>query len=293
MVLVVIASLAFATASPLGKVAAEIPAVVVAAARTGIAAAVLALVAPAALVTSLRALSSTHRGAVALAGTLLAAHFALFLGGLGATSLAAAVALVSLEPIAVVLAAFLAFGIRPTRRELLGLLVATLGAVVVASGAGTGEHRLAGDSMVLGAVVLYGAYVAAARGLKDVMPPLPYSAAVYGVSTVVLLPFAIALALRAGVPTARPASAVLAMALVPTLVGHTLVQRIARRAPPVLVALVSPGETVGSLAIGALFMSAAPTAREAAGCLLVLAGATLAVTTRRAAGARRVSRGRR
>jgi drug/metabolite transporter (DMT)-like permease len=280
VVLVLVASLAFATASPLGKVAGEIPAIVVAAARTAIAAVILAAVAPAALASSLRALGSKHRAGVALAGALLAAHFALFLGGLGATSLAAAVALVSLEPIAVVLAAFFAFGLRPTRRELLGLLVATLGAVAVASGAGTGEHRLAGDLMVVGAVALYGAYVAAARGLRDVMPPLAYASTVYGVATVVLLPFAVVLAMRAGMPAPRPAAAVLGMALIPTLIGHTLVQRIARRAPPVLVALVSPGETVGSLAIGALLMSSAPTSREAAGCALVLAGATVAVTGR-------------
>lgn len=280
MVLVVIASLAFATASPLGKMASEIPPVVVAAARTSIAAVVLALVAPAALMASLRSLRAKHRAAVGLAGTLLAAHFALFLGGLSATSLAAAVALVSLEPIAVVLAAFFAFGIRPTRRELFGLLFATLGAVLVASGAGTGEHRLAGDLMVLGAVVLYGAYVAAARGLKDALPALPYASAVYGVASLVLLPFAVVLGMRAGLPAPRPAAAVLAMALIPTLIGHTLVQRVARRAPPVLVALVSPGETLGSLAIGILLMSSSPTPHEAAGCALILTGSAIAVTGR-------------
>ena len=276
--LVVVASLAFATAGPLAKVAASVPAVVMACARTGIAALILALVAPAALVRSLRALAGRQRAAVALAGALLAAHFALFLGGLAATSLAAAVALVSLEPIAVVLAAFFAFGIRPTPRELLGLLVATLGAVVVASGAGAGEHRLAGDLMVLAAVVIYGAYVAAARGLRDALPPLPYAAATYGMASLVLLPVALVLGFEAGLPRAQPALAVLALALIPTLIGHTLVQRVARRAPPVLVALVSPGETVGSLAIGALALSTAPTPREGAGCALVLLGATLAVT---------------
>jgi drug/metabolite transporter (DMT)-like permease len=278
---VLVASAAFATAGPLGKVAASIPAIVVASARTGIAALVLALVAPAALVAAVRALAPRQRAGVVLAGTLLAAHFALFLGGLGATSLAAAVALVSLEPIAVVLAAFFAFGVRPTRREMLGLLVATLGAVVVASGAGAGEHRLAGDLMVLACVVLYGAYVAAARGLRDAMPALPYASAVYGTASLVLLPFAIVLATRAGLPSAKPALAVLAMGLVPTLVGHTLVQRIARHAPPVLVALVSPGETVGSLAIGALVMGTSPTLHEGLGCALVLTGATLAVTGRK------------
>jgi drug/metabolite transporter (DMT)-like permease len=279
--LVVVASLAFATAGPLGKVAAEVPAVVMACARTGIAALILALVAPRVLASSLRALQGRQRAAVVLAGALLAAHFALFLAGLGATSLAAAVALVSLEPIAVVLAAFFAFGIRPTRREVSGLLLATVGAVVVASGAGAGEHRLAGDLMVLAAVVIYGGYVAAARGLRDAMPPLPYATVVFGTASLVLLPFAIVLGLRAGVPAPKAGLAVLAMALIPTLIGHTLVQRVARRAPPALVALVSPGETVGSLAIGALVLGMAPSGREALGCALVLAGATLTVTARR------------
>jgi drug/metabolite transporter (DMT)-like permease len=298
--LVVVASIAFATAGPLGKVAASVSPVTVACARTGIAAVVLALVAPRALASGLGALSAKRRAAVALAGALLAGHFALFLAGLDATSLAAAVALVSLEPMAVVLAAFVALGIRPTRRELAGLATATLGAVVVASGAGAGEHTVSGDLMVLGAVALYGAYVAAARGLRDALPAVPYAAAVYGASSLLLLPFALALGLGghavthavavdavAPRPIAGPAlpsssalAAIVGLGLVPTLIGHTVMQLAARRARPALVALVCPGETIGAIAIGTLFMNAAPTAREVAGAALILAGATLTVTAR-------------
>jgi len=279
--LVLLASMAFATAGPLGKVAAAVPAVAVACARTGIAAIAIGLYARAEIGPALRALTKRERGAVALAGVLLATHFALFMAGLATTSLAAAVALVSLEPLAVVLASFFAFGLRPTRRELTGLLLATLGAVVVASAAGSGEHSLTGDALVLACVFFYGAYVAAARGLKDVLAPLPYATSVYGVASLVLVPAAIVLCARAPAPTPRAALAILALGLVPTLVGHTIVQRVARRAPPVLVALVSPGETVGSLAIGTVIMNAAPTLREGLGCVLVLAGAALAVTGRR------------
>jgi drug/metabolite transporter (DMT)-like permease len=281
MVLFVIAVLAFSTAGPLGKVTASIPPVVVACARSAIPALLLTLVAPRALVRALAALTNRQRGVVVLAGALLAGHFVLFLGGLGMTSLAAAVALVSLEPIAVVVAAFLAFGIRPTRRELLGLLVATLGAVVVASGAGVGEHRLVGDLMVLAAVAVYGAYVASARGVRDAMPSVQYSAAVFGTTSLVLLPLAAVLGRKAGLPAGKPMLGVVAMGLLPTLIGHSLVQRVARRASPLLAALVSPGETVGSLAIGALLMGAAPTPREGVGCALVLIGSLVAMTARR------------
>jgi drug/metabolite transporter (DMT)-like permease len=282
LALVGVAALAFSTAGPLGKVAAEIPAMAVASARTGIAAVVLALAAPAALVRALRALSGRQRAAVLLAGALLGGHFALFLAGLAATSLAAAVALVSLEPLAVVLAAFIAFRLRPTRLELAGLLVATCGAVIVASSAGAGEHRLAGDAMVLGAVLLFGAYVASARGLRNAMPATQYAAAVYGTASLVLLPFAAWMTIGATetAPSLRAVLAVVGLGLVPTLVGHTLVQRAARHAPPVLVALVCPGETVGAIAIGCLVMGASPTWPEALGAAVVIAGAVLAIAGR-------------
>lgn len=274
--------MAFATSGPLGKVSSGISPISVAAARTGLAAVVLAFMAQGALWRAVRTLTRDQRLRVFGAGALLGAHFALFLGGLGATSLAAAVALVSLEPIAVVLAAFLAFRIRPKRRELLGLAVATAGAAIVASAAGIGQHRLAGDLMVLGAVVLFGAYVASARGLRDAMPATPYATAVYGVASVVLLP--VALVTTHGHPTggATPQglAAVLGLALVPTLIGHTLVQRAARDAPPVLVALVCPGETIGGIAIGAVAIGALPTAREVFGALVIVIGAMLAVTAR-------------
>jgi drug/metabolite transporter (DMT)-like permease len=280
VLLVAAAALAFSTSGPLGKVAAAIPAVTIACGRTGGAAAVLFLSSPRSVLGALRGLSGKQRAGVAFAGALLAAHFALFLGGLAATSLAAAVSLVSLEPLAVVVAAFVAFRIRPSALELVGLLVATGGALVVASGSGVGEHRLSGDLMVLGAVALFGAYVMSARGLRDALPGVPYVAAVYGTSSVILLPL-VAFA-GVGHPDAPAALAVVGLALVPTLIGHTLMQLAARRAPPALVALVSPGETLGSLAIGALFMGAAPSTREALGAALVLAGATLAVVRPRA-----------
>jgi drug/metabolite transporter (DMT)-like permease len=213
---------------------------------------------------------------VAIAGALLGAHLGLFLWGLTETSLAAAVSLVSLEPLSVVLVAYVAFGIRPTRRQLTGLVVAVGGAAVVASGAGSGEHRLFGDVIVLVAVSLYGAYVASARGLRDVVPATPFAAAVYGAASLALLP--VVLVQPVGVFTTRNVGAVLGLAFITTLIGHTLVQRAARTASPVLVALVSPGETVGGIFLGALLIGAWPSGREALGALIIVLGVVVTVT---------------
>src|SRR5512140_1944345 len=149
VLLVLVAALAFSTASPLARLAVGVPPITVAAGRTLVAGLAIALLHGAPTLRALAGLSSRQRLALLGAGALLALHFALYLMGLAATSLPAAVSLVSLEPLSVVVVAWLAFGIRPTRREGVGVVVATAGALVVASGAGEGEHRIAGDLMVL------------------------------------------------------------------------------------------------------------------------------------------------
>lgn len=242
------------------------------------AAVVLLLVTPATTWRAVRALDPRRRLALVGAGVLLAGHFAFFLGGLLATSLASASALVSLEPLAVVVAAWLAFGEKPTRRQLLGLGLAMAGAAVVARSAGQGDHRLVGDVLVLVAVVLFGVYVAFARGLRASMPTTSYAACVYTVAAVALVPVALASGEGGGGATTAPARAwlaVLGLGLVPTLLGHTLLQRAARHVPASIVALACPGETVGALLIGAA-MGLAPTTTEWIGAALVVTGAGVA-----------------
>jgi drug/metabolite transporter (DMT)-like permease len=275
--LVVAAALAIATSAPLAKAAAPMPPLAIAAGRTLLAAAVLGLVAARATVASVRALAPSQRVTLVASGLVLAAHFAAFLTGLAHTSLPAAVSLVSLEPLSVVLFVWLFLGERPSRRELAGVGIATVGGLVVASGAGQGEHRLFGDALIVLAVALFGLYVVAARHLRAKLPLLPYAGLVYGVSGLALLPFG-GLQVQAGPALGvREVALVVALALVPTLVGHTLLNAAARTAPAPLVALVSPGETLGSLVLGAVLLRAWPSGREAVGAALVIAGCLVTI----------------
>lgn len=284
--LVLIASLAFATSAPLSRLASPAHPLAIAFGRVAIAALVLGLSwGRAGLLEALSRLRWAQRLRAFVAGALLAAHFALFQWGLQQTSLAAAVSLVSLEPLSVVLSAWLFFGVKPHRLEKIGVLTATLGAVVVASGAGEGDHRALGDVLVLGAVVLFGLYVASARGLRDAIEPAHYAPIVYASAALTLAPSLLFLESSA---EARiwplPANAlwtILALGLVPTVIGHTLVQAGARTLSPSLVALVCPGETLGSIAIGFLLWRKPPTLIEAVGGLVILAGCLIAIHAQR------------
>ena len=213
---VLLAGAAFATSSPLARWARPAAPLFVAWARVALASIVLLTIDAASIRQAFSTLSRRRALGIAGAGLLLAAHFALFLVGLDRTSMPVAISLVSLEPLSVVLCAWLLQSVRPTRAEAVGVGVATLGAVLVAGSSEKGDHRLAGDLLVIGAVVLYGLYVAAARDLS-----------------------------------------------------------------PAIVALVSPGETIGGIAI-ALMLGDVPTLQQAVGATIVVGGAALAILGARA-----------
>jgi drug/metabolite transporter (DMT)-like permease len=277
---VLVASCAFATASPFARAARPADPLFIAAARVAIAAVFLLALDARGVVRSVRALPRRTLGWIFLVGALLGAHFALFLCGLDRTSLPAAVSLVSLEPLSVVVCAWLFFRERPSRAEQVGVLLATVGAVVVAQAAGQGEHRLAGDLLVIGAVLLFGLYVAGARALRDALPARTYAAAVYACAAVTLcaaLPF---LPVAEGTTRTPPAASwlwILGISFIPTVIGHTAVQTAARSLPPATVALVSPGETLGSIAIGLLLLNATPKPMELAGAAIILLGSLIAI----------------
>jgi drug/metabolite transporter (DMT)-like permease len=277
---VLAASAAFSTAGPLARAARPADPLFIAAFRVVVAAAFLALLDVRHIAGALRALPRRTLGWIFLVGALLGAHFALFLCGLDRTSLAAGISLISLEPLSVVLWAWLLFRERPSRAEQLGVLLATTGAVVVGQAAGQGDHRLFGDLLVLGAVALYGLYIAGARALKNALPPRTYAAAVYAsaaASLCAILPF---LPVPEGTTRTPPAASwlpMLGVAVIPTIIGHTSVQTAARTLPPTTVALVSPGEVLGGLAISVLFLDAHPRPLEIAGAAIILAGTLVAL----------------
>lgn len=277
---VAVASLAFAASSPLARWARPLDPLLLAFARCALAGAILLVFEGRSALAALRRMTARQRLGIACAGVLLGAHFALFQLGLDRTSLPAAVSLVALEPLAVVACAWIFLGVAPSRGERVGVLVATAGGLLVARGAGAGEHRIGGDLLVLGAVVLFGVYVVAARALRESMAPRSYAAVVYCTAGLALAPVLLLPSTEGCVRWPLPphaAIAIVGIALVPTIVGHTLVQTAARWLPPAIVGLASPGETVGSLVLGAAFLGLVPATNELLGAAVVVAGATAAI----------------
>ncbi|HOB39555.1 MAG: DMT family transporter, partial [Limnochordia bacterium] len=176
------------------------------------------------------------------AGVMLAMHFALWMTSLEHTSVASSVVLVTTQPLWVFLLSVLFLAEKPTPRMWLGLVVALAGSVLVTftEGAG-GESRLYGNLLALGGAVAMACYFLLGRRLRPQLPLALYSLLVYGGAALVLG----FLILLRGLPLRGFNSFTwlmfVALALVPTVLGHNSLNWALKYLPATMVSVTILG----------------------------------------------------
>lgn len=267
---------------------ADAPGVVVAWWRMAIAALVLAPVA-------LRALRRTPltRSTMlptAAAGVLLGVHFATWISSLSYTSVAASVALVSTTPLWVALLSWAFLKQAPTLTVLVGVLLAVAGGAVIgfgdALGTTAGAHSpapLLGDALALvGAMAVAGYLLLGRAAQRRGLSIDAYAGVAYAVAALVLLPMPwIAGAAYVAYPPTTFAW-VVALALVPQLIGHTGINYAMRYFDPTRVATATLLEPIGAGLLAFLVFAEAPSTVTLVGALVLLVGVVLTVRTGRA-----------
>lgn len=223
------------------------------------------------------------RGAV-VAGLLYGVHFGAWVASLGMTSVAASVTIVTATPLLLATVSLATGRDRPDRRLWGALALGVLGvAVIGASHVGAGDDALLGDALAgLGAAAMAG-YLLVARRLGHSLPVLAFAGIATAVGGVTLLGTAAALGHSPLPPTAEAAGWLLLAALVPQLVGHTLLTWALRWATPTAVGISTLGEPVGATLLGWAWLAEVPSATVLAGCAITLAGVVAAARAGRAA----------
>jgi drug/metabolite transporter (DMT)-like permease len=212
------------------------------------------------------------------AGVFLAVHFWSWISSIGMTSVAASVVLVNLSPVIVAGGSALWLGERPSYRQGMGIAIALLGAIVLASadfqgGAGTSavssSRALIGDLLAVVGAITVSVYLLAGRRVRQKLDLWPYVGLVYGVCFVVVL--AIALARGTPIVPQPPRELLLfaALAIGPMMLGHTGFNWALRYLPAYVVSLVALCEPVGATILAALL----PGIAEHPGPLTLLGGA--------------------
>lgn len=228
------------------------------------------------------------RGAV-VAGLLYGVHFGAWVASLGLTSVAASVTIVTATPLLLAAASLVTGRDRPDRTLWGALALGVAGvAIIGGSHAGEGTGALSGDALAALGAAAMAAYLLLVRGLSHTLEVLPFAGVATASGGAALLLVAAALGIPPLPASLEAAGWLLAAALVPQLVGHTLLTWALRWATPTAVGVSTLGEPVGATLLGWAWLGEAPSPAVAAGCAVTLGGVVWAARAGRAA--RRASR---
>jgi drug/metabolite transporter (DMT)-like permease len=224
-------------------------------------------------------LSPRARGLLLVSGVALGLHFATWIASLSYTSVAASVLLVNTTPLFTLAFSrvFLGEGVSPVVVAAMGIALAGAGLIAIGDWA-QGVNSLTGDVLALAGAVTMSLYHVIGRGLRAALPLDAYILGVWSTAAATLAGLSLAAQVSlAGYPP-RTYLLLLALAVVPTLGGHGLVNRSLRHLPAPTVGLFLLGEPVGATILAYFFFHEVPSAWTLAGGAVVLASLVLLVT---------------
>jgi drug/metabolite transporter (DMT)-like permease len=254
-----------------------VPPQLVAGARLTIAALVLT---PFALIRhrdDLRQLTGEKLRLAAVSGVFLAIHFLSWISSIGHTSILISVVLVSTGPIWVAILEWAFLKARLPRAVIVGLVLTLIGGMLVAFPTDTTQVQAQGNPL-LGAVlsivgaVAFAVYLIIGRKLRAEMSLIPYIWLVYGCAAITLIIVLILTQTPVTGYTPESYLLMLAVALIPQLIGHTSFNYAVGYLPATVVGIIGQAEPIGSAVFALFLFQEVPGVVALIGSLFILVG---------------------
>jgi drug/metabolite transporter (DMT)-like permease len=221
----------------------------------------------------------------ALPGLVLALHFVTWIAGSRQTLAANAALIVNLVPLVMPFLLVFAIGERVRGGEIAGSVLALAGVVVLgASDLKLARTTLQGDVLCLVSMLTYAVYLVLARRNRASSGLWAYVVPLYAIGGLSCLVAALAGAGPLTPPAPRELLYVLGLALVPTVIGHTVLNASMRRLRGQVVSVIAMAEFVFAGVIAFLVLGERPSPFFYPAAALVVLGA---VATAAAGGGRR------
>ena len=216
-----------------------------------------------------------HAALAAVAGLLLALHFATWIASLDYTSIARSVLLVSTAPIWVAILLFVSGQGAPPLRTILALLFAVGGVALASTGHDRGAGALTGDLLAVAGAIAMAVYLLLSQRAQSRLPFRRYLAIAYGSAAAVLWLGVLLTGTTAGGFSAATWWALAGMAAISQLIGHSGYNWSLRHLSPLFVAVVLVGEPVLASLLGWWLLGERLDWQTGAGGFLILAGILL------------------
>ncbi|MEO6864975.1 MAG: DMT family transporter [Gemmatimonadaceae bacterium] len=224
------------------------------------------------------------------AGVVLALHFWSWNASIHLTTIAASTTLVtSLQPGFVAVLSIFIVQEAPSRRQIVGLAIATLGAISITApdfmnGAATAAtpNPLLGNLLSIGAAAAAAVYMVVGRKLRSRLGAWSYVGLVYSAALVTLLLIAGVSGIHVAPQPQRDVLIFLGLAIGPMLLGHTGMNWALEHLPAYVVNLTMLGEPVGATLLAAVLpgIHEIPKWTTLAGGAVILLGFVITVWNR-------------
>ena len=211
-------------------------------------------------------------------GVLYGVHFGTWVSSLTMTSVASSVTLVTATPLLLAILSIATRRDRPSRWHWISIGLALAGLSLIGwADLSLSREALIGDALAFAGALAMAFYLLIARSLGKDLDVLAFGGLAAASGALSLL----AAALIAGVPIALASHDSLLWialaALIPQLIGHTLLTWSLRHATPTAVGIATVGEPVGATLLAWVWLDERVTPLIATGCAITLAAVLLSL----------------
>lgn len=264
----------------------DMPPALVAGARLLIATIVLTPITLNRYIPNIRSLSPTEFILAAISGICLAIHFTAWVSSLQYTTVLVSVVIVMSGPIWLAILEVIFLNIRLSKLVIMGLLIALAGGILIGIPLGNGDSIEAAnntqDMTLIGAALSWvGAiaisiYMLIGRKLRAKLPVIPYIWLVYGIATLVMLIVVFVTSTPITGFSNEGYLILLAIGLVPQLIGHSSLNYVLEYFPATLVGMFTQLEPIGSAVLAFIIFSEIPPTQQIIGSAIIILGVLLA-----------------
>ncbi|MFZ3070383.1 MAG: DMT family transporter [Anaerolineaceae bacterium] len=228
-----------------------------------------------------------------LSGTLLAVHFAAWIASLNYISVSSSVILVTTTPLWVALLSPFLLKEKVSPKFYWGMIIVMIGGIFIAL---SGSCQLTGGQLhcsetpllsnsnsligmllaLLGALMAAG-YMMIGRKLRAEMDNLHYTSIVYGVAALILDLVVVFRGDNLFHYSPRIFLVLIAMAVIPQMIGHSILNYSLQALPATVVSMALLGEPIGSTILAVIFLNEIPSTLEIIGGICILCGIIVSV----------------
>jgi drug/metabolite transporter (DMT)-like permease len=212
-------------------------------------------------------------------GIILSLHFSTWFQSLEMTSISASVVLVDSSPIFVAILSTLFLGEFLRKRSWIGILVAVTGAIFLAwVDYGLDLGALTGDLLALSGAVFLAIYFIGGRKYARGVPTTVYTSIVYLAAAITTLGLCILCGYNVLVFEPSEVLIFLALAIFPTVLGHSVNNYLLTKVPAYVVSSAVLGEPIGATILAVVFLNRIPSPAVFIGFTIILLGVAAVLT---------------